>query len=87
MSTTEELEVPTKVVYGLITAEGTAMGETAVCSEHIEAMREETEAFRQNSTEMGDVQDLVDVSPNEAMFCQFCGLNGYGETSYDEDDE
>lgn len=82
MSTIEE--IPVKVVYGLVTAEGTAMAETAVCSQHVEAMQEETETFRKHSTEMGEVQDLVDVSLNEAMFCQNCGLNGYGETLADE---
>ena len=63
----------TVVKYALVTTEGTAMSETGICGGCRQAERNVQQArdWAENDWDGGDFHD---VTANEAISCQFCGL-------------
>lgn len=72
-------EDPTLKVFSMITNQGTAMPETGFCELHKEW---ESVALENGiaADDIGDDHSFHEVSANELIYCNECGLNGYRES-------
>lgn len=66
----------TGVLYALVTGEGTAMSETALCREHFTAAHRLTAMQQAGQDAAGDV--FADCSGNDELSCIVCGRTNTG---------
>lgn len=70
-------------VYSMVTNQGTAMPETGYCENHPE-YRDAAYSEGTRADDIGSDLTFHDVSLNERVYCNVCGLNGYGESDSEE---
>jgi hypothetical protein len=73
-------------VFGLLSDQGTAASETALCERH-RTEASEAVARSQAHADVPVDAEFVDVTSNVMMFCIVCDCNGYGYKGDPEEDE